>query len=245
MVEYDFYNQSMQNEVHSFSVENGALKENYHAPYKYNQVDFKLLWGKSVPLIKKHDLFFKLEGSLAKLTKSSRSKLKKDVESGDLPHNDIPSYMQPWLWIPGYAFYSKDSENIDTVLISGNGVVGGDLSYRFPLWPGSIDRKLGFLYLDKFYGALNFGGAAAVNKLSDFKHLHWDDLLLYRGIELRLEAISFSTMPMAISFRWDYGIDKTPPIGGHKLSFKIGFDFDYWDIVVEPKRHRFPSLNTR
>ncbi len=241
MVGYDFYNQYMQNEVNSFTFEDGTLKENYHAPYRYNQVDLKLLYGRSVPLLKKHNLFFKLDASLAKLTKSSKNRLKEDVESGDLPHNDIPGYMQPWLWVPGYTFYFKDEENIDTILISGNGVAGADLSYRFPLWPGSIDRKWGFLYLDKFYGAINFGGGVAVNRLSDFFDLHRQDLFLYRGIELRLETISFNTMPMAISFRWDYGIDKAPPLGGHRLSCNIGFDFDYWDIVVEPRRHRFGS----
>jgi hypothetical protein len=256
-VEYDFCNQLMQNEINSFSIKNGSLQENYHAPYQYNQITVDLLLGKPVPVIKKHDLFLKVNGIAAQLTNASRKRLQMDVDRGYLSSTDIPSFMQPAVWVPGYAYYYKDTlqtilhekgsstppETLaiytDTALVSGAGVVSGGVSYRFPLFPGSIDKKLGFLYIDKLYGALNFGGAAAVNRLSDFMDIRWKDLLLYRGLELRLEAISFNTMPMAISFRWDYGIDRKPPVGGHKLSFMIGFDFDYWDIVVEPKRNRF------
>lgn len=261
LVEYNFNSQLMQNEVNSFIIKNGTIAEVYHAPYQYNQIDWKMLWGKSLPVITKHDLFFELEASAVNLTDISRKRLQKDVDKGYLPSTDIPSFMKPGLWVHGYTYYYKDTLQVvrhikgsdtppetvsvymDTVLVTGNGVASCGLSYRFPLFPRSLDKKIGFLYLDKLYGALNFGGAAAVNRLSDFQNLKRKDLLLYRGVELRLEAISFNTMPLAVSFRWDYGIDRPAPIGGHRLSVFIGLDFDYWDIIVEPRRHRLqPGL---
>jgi len=135
----------------------------------------------------------------------------------------------------------------DTVVVSGNGVVSLGLSYRFPLYAGhSIDRKLGFIFLDKLYAAVNVGSGIAYDKLSDFidrtKAVDLSkgrsgilaDMLVYAGAELRLEALSFSTLPLALKARWDWGFDKAAPIGGHKFSLMVGFSFDNWELVLEP-----------
>lgn len=260
-LKYEYWNQLMQNEINSFTFDNG-IEENYIAPYKYHQVSSSLKWGKTTPWFRKHDIFTELDISAVKLTSSSEKELQKDVDKGFIPSVHIPSYMQPAAWIPGYSYYFKDSLEVvthkigdtlppdtnriymDTALISGNGVITGSISYRFPLFPGLIDKKLGFIYLSHLYGALNFGGAAAVNKLSDFNNLHWSDILFYRGVELRLEAITFSTFPLAISARWDYGIDRKAPVGGHKFTLSMGFSFDNWDIIVEPDGRRlFPRYS--
>lgn len=255
-LKYEFWNQLMQNEVNSFTFDNG-IKENYLAPYKYHQVSSSCKMGRSTPWFKKHDIYTELDVSAVMLTSSSKKELQKDVDAGFIPSVDIPSYMQPAAWIPGYSYYYKDTLEVvthtkdsplppdttkiymDTVLLSGNGVVSGSISYRFPLFPGLIDKKMGFIYLSHLYGALNFGGAATVNKLSYFKELNWSDILFYRGVELRLEAITFNTYPLAISARWDYGIDRKAPLGGHKFTLYMGFSFDNWDIIVEPDGRRF------
>lgn len=256
-MKYEYWNQLMQNEVNSFTFSGGTIEENYVAPYKYHQFSSSFKLGKAIPWFRKHDIYTELDFSAVKLTSSSEKELQKDVDDGFIPSVDIPSYMQPAAWIPGYSFYYKDTlENVthekgsslppdtnriymDTALISGSGILSGNISYRFPLYPGLIDKKLGFIYLSRLYGALNFGGAAAVNKLSYFKDLHWQDILFYRGVELRLEAITFNTFPLAISARWDYGIDRKAPIGGHKFTLYMGFNFDNWDIIVEPDGQRF------
>ena len=59
-------------------------------------------------------------------------------------------------------------------------------------------------------------------------------MLLYAGAELRLEALSFSTFPLALKARWDWGFDRPAPIGGHKFSLTVGFSFDNWELVLEP-----------
>jgi len=249
---YEFLNQLMQNEINSFDFSGAGIKEKYLAPYQYHQISGKLIAATSTPWYKKHDLYSEFAVTAVKLTPRSLDTLQQDVDKGFIPSTNIPAYMQPGAWIPGYCYYYKDTLEVithekgssappdtariytDTVLVSGNGIITGSISYRFPLYPGQIDKKLGFIYFDRLYGALNFGGAAAVNKLSDFMNLRWSDILFYRGVELRLEAISFNTFPLAISARWDYGIDRKAPIGGHRFTLNIGFSFDNWEIITEP-----------
>ncbi|MDR2728327.1 MAG: hypothetical protein LBB56_04285, partial [Chitinispirillales bacterium] len=129
----------------------------------------------------------------------------------------------------------------DTVLVTGRAVLSGEFSYRFPLWPKPIDRKLSFLYFDKLYGALNVSAGAGFNNPVDVFDFERSDWLLGCGAELRLEAISFNSYPMAVKFRWDYGADKTKQevfvdnrkvtLGGHRYCLSVGFSFDNWDMI--------------
>ena len=57
----------------------------------------------------------------------------------------------------------------------------------------------------------------------DFFNFTRDDWLLAYGLEVRVEAITFNTYPLAIKFRWDYGADKPAPLGGHRFTFSIGY----------------------
>lgn len=260
-LKYEFWDQNLIDQEKAFKVENDngtlSLKWNYDE-YKYNQITTKLNYARAVPLIKKHDIVFNLNATALKLTQKTIDNLKKQKEESSVPElqpDNLPSFYQPAEWLPGYVYYyrdtimtySKNSEGaidslglpIDTVVVSGNGILSGSMSYRLPLHRGSIDKKLGFIYLDRLYCALNFGGAVAKNNLNDFKHLKRKDFLLWRGIELRLETISFNSFPLAISARWDYGIDRPAPIGGHKFTVKIGFSFDNWDIISEPDGSKF------
>ncbi len=263
-LKYEYWSQKLIDQEKAFEIENGAIKENYN-DYQYNQISSNLIFARATPWYKKHDLAIQLSGTALQLTNKSKEALKKKQQESPVPDlhpTDLPSFYKPWEWIPGYTFYYRDTMDVysttssgdsiiidtaqlvvDTVLISGNGILTGSISYRFPLTPHPIDKKLGFLYIDRIYGALNFGGATAADRLSEFKSLKREDFLLWRGAELRLEAKTFNSYPLAISARWDYGIDHKAPIGGNKFTLKLGFDFDNWDIIAEPDGNRLvPTL---
>lgn len=236
-LKYEFWSQNLQNEIKSFvyDEEKNQFVENYDA-YRFNQVTLGLKYGRSAPWLKKHDLAMHLDATALKLTPRTKERLQKTVNEGLLENTDLPSYYKPGAWLPGYAYYYKDTaqKHVDTVLISGNGIVTGGLSYRFPLTPQSIDKKLGFLYFDQLYMGFNAGAGTAKDRLEDFRSLARDDFLMYSGAELRLEAISFNTYPLAIGVRWDWGMDKPSPVGGHKFALQVGFNFEDWGLIVEP-----------
>jgi Tol biopolymer transport system component len=253
-LKYEFWDQKLVDREKALVIEDGKIKENYNS-YQYNQVSSELIYARSNPLIKKHDIAFQVKGTALKLTDKCQERLQKAHDESPLPElhpTDLPSFYKPWEWIPGYVFYYRDTIDVfsqhdnqvdtsqlvvDTILVSGNGIMSGSISYRFPLVP-TINKKLGALFLTGIYGVLNFGGTVAFDDLNDFKNISRNDLLLWRGIELRLEAKTFNTYPLAISGRWDYGIDRKAPVGGHKFTLKLGFDFDNWDIIAEPDGRR-------
>jgi len=234
-MQYSLWRQNSLKEENSFSFGSSGIKERYDN-YLFHELNGRALLGTPSPLYPKHDLHLTLGGSYLKTIGSS----------------EIPSFYLPVAQIPGYAFFYKDEKKIvefgdtstvkyDTVLVTGRAVLSGEFSYRFPLWPGSIDRKLSFLYFDKFYGALNVsagGGWNNPNDVFDFKRSDW---LIGYGTELRLEAISFNSYPMAVKFRWDYGADKAKPevfvddrkvtLGGHRYALSVGFSFDDWYLI--------------
>jgi hypothetical protein len=273
-LKYEYWSQDLQNDEKSFTFEGGRLVENYDR-YQYNQLSADIRYAASTPWVKKHDIYAELDVTALKLTDACKERLRKSVDEGLLWHDDLPSFFKPGAWVPGYAWYYRDTAEVnikkrvgdrdtvqsiqvpqDTLVVSGNGVVSIGLSYRLPLYRGnSIDRKAGFIFLDKLYAAVNAGGGVAYDKLTDFpdrisetfsgigkgfgslsfkRSGILDDMLLYAGLELRLEAISFSTLPLAVKARWDWGFDRPAPIGGHKFSLVVGFSFDNWDLVLEP-----------
>ena len=163
--------------------------------------------------------------------------------------------------MPGYSYYyaGEPTEHIihpdandpsfidtvytpnDTVLAGGAAIFGSHLSYRFPLYPGTIDKKIAFIYLDKLYGAVNGGAVLTANSGSEMLKMTSDDWLFFAGAELRLSTIAFNTYPMAVKLRWDQGFERIregfnggQPIGGARFTFALGFEFDNWTIVEEP-----------
>ena len=54
---------------------------------------------------------------------------------------------------------------VDTVLVTGNAVVNGSVSYRFPLSPALIDKKLWIFYFEKLYGCLNMNYGIGVDTI--------------------------------------------------------------------------------
>ncbi|MDR0307813.1 MAG: hypothetical protein LBI42_13395 [Chitinispirillales bacterium] len=234
-LQYSLWHQYSLKEENSFSFESSGIKEHYDT-YLFHQLDGRVLLGMNSPLYPKHDLHLTFGGSYVKAI-------------GD---QEIPSFYLPIAQVPGYTFFYKneitkieynDTSVIkqDTVLVTGKAVLLGEFSYRFPLWPRSIDRKLSFLYLDRLYGALNFSAGGGWDKPTDVFNFDRSDWLFGYGAELRLEALSFNSYPLALKFRWDYGADKTKAetfadkrkvtLGGHRYCLSIGFSFDNWDMI--------------
>jgi len=235
-LQYSLWNQNSLKEENSFAVEsNNTLKERYD-DYWFHMIDGRLLLGMNSPIYSKHDLHISLAGSFLKM----------------ISGNDIPSFYLPTAQVPGYAYFYKDEKTkdeygdttkirYDTVLITGKAVLSGQFSYRFPLWPGRIDKKLGFLYFDMLYGALNFSAGAGFDDPSEIWNRYRKDWFFSYGAETRLEALSFNNYPLCVSFRWDYGMDKAVAekfvdnrkvtLGGHRFALSVGFDFDGWGMV--------------
>ncbi|MBX7151358.1 hypothetical protein K1X84_06945 [bacterium] len=97
--------------------------------------------------------------------------------------------------LKGYSYYSIEGSRM-ALLTS---------YYRFPIFR-RIDRSLGFLYLDKIFGAFYFGyGNAWSNKTSfdQFNHFKKDI-----GGEIRIEFNSFYVYPTRVTFSAAYGLDK-------------------------------------
>jgi hypothetical protein len=233
-LQYNLWQQYSLKEENSFSVESSLLQEQYDN-YLFHYVNGRVLLGTGSPLYPKHDIHLSLNGSYLKPIGGNQ---------------DVPSFYLPAAIVPGYSFFYKterveagDTTKIDTVLVTGRAVLSGELSYRFPLLPdrGRIDKKLGFLYLDRLYGALNFNAGAGFCNPMDALNFNREDWLLAYGAELRLEAISFNNYPVAVKFRWDYGADRSTPevfadnrevtLGGHRFALSIGFKFDDWHLL--------------
>lgn len=230
-LQYNFWDQHALKEENSFSTDNGTLKERYD-DYQYHQVLGHTKIGMPAPWFSRHDFHFDIMGTALKIVRQ------------DTP---IPSFLLPVAWVPGYSYYYRDKKikritngdtvriDYDTVQISGKAVVQGEISYRFPLWPRYlIDKKIGFVYLERLYGAINFSGGAGWSNPSDFLDQTREDWLLSYGLELRLEAQTFNNLPMALKVRWDNGFDQEAPRGGHRFTFSIGYDFDNWGMIFTP-----------
>jgi Tol biopolymer transport system component len=204
--------------------------------YTYHEIRGHLKMGIPTPWYKKHDFHIDLSGVTVQNTTKD-----------DVP---LPSYFQPAGWLPGYSYFYKSQKHkaiktnkdsivsFDTLVLTGNNVIQGEFSYRFPLWKGLIDKKIGFLYLDQLYGAFNVSGGAAFDNPSDIRDLGRNDVLLSVGGEIRLETKTFNSFPMAIKLRYDRGLDKEAPVGGDRLTFTLGYDFDNWGTVLSPDYSR-------
>ena len=198
---------------------NGELEENQYG-FQYHEVIAHIKYGTAAPLF--GDLHFDLRG-----------------DAIDVVHRDtsaFPSFYLPVAWVPGYTFYYQKNDTVDTVLVTGPIVVNGAVSYRFPLSPPLIDKKLWIFYFEKLYGCLNFSGGAGATSVSQLLDLsHW---VFSYGTELRLQATMFSGIPLAVSLRWDRGFTKTiddpQQNGGDRYSLSVGFDFDDWGNVMLP-----------
>ncbi|KMQ50309.1 hypothetical protein CHISP_2778 [Chitinispirillum alkaliphilum] len=237
-LQYDYWNRYSLQEENSFEIDGAVLRENYDT-YQYHQINGSGFFGITTPWHPRHDLHLSASGSYLR----------------PIAEQQTPSFHQPVAWIPGYTYFYRDTtetttdgttrESIrDTVLVSGNAVLSGELSYRFPLWPGMINRKFSFLHLERLYWAFNLSVGGGWENPADALDFRRSDWLLAYGAELRLEAQSFNTYPFAVKFRWDYGADRPTPVGGHRFTFSLGFNFDQWSNVFYPDYYS-PGKHTR
>lgn len=226
-LQYTFNTQFALKDENSFNNKNQERFDKY----EYHEVRGHLKTGMPSPWYAKHDLHLELNGAAVKTTGKD---------------DFLPSYLLPAAWLPGYSYYYRSIKtksasynkyaqvSYDTLVITGNAVLNGEISYRFPLWPKLIDKRISFLYLERLYGAINVSGGAGFSKSSDFFDFNREDWLVSYGCELRLETKSFYSFPLALRVRYDKGIDKDAPIGGSRFTFSVGYDFDNWDMVLQP-----------
>jgi len=230
-LQYSYWQLFSTNQDDPFTTDaNGEAEENQYN-FQYHEVVAHIKYSTAAPFF--GDLHFDLRG-----------------DAIDVVHRDtsaFPSFYLPVAWVPGYTFYYQNTvtqyayhdtikEPNDTVLVTGPIVVNGAVSYRFPLSPPLIDKKLWIFYLEKLYGCLNSSGGAGATSVSQLLDLsHW---VFSYGTELRLQATMFSGIPLAVSLRWDRGFTKTiadpEQNGGDRYSLSVGFDFDDWGNVMLP-----------
>jgi len=242
---YNYEQQLLIDDENSFGTDG---KENYDT-YSFNRVKANLRGGIGMPWSAKNVLYFDLGGSLTDL-RSVRGTTSKD----------FPYYYEPEIWWhPGYAYYERgtamvtksivrpnETTPVDTQIpqsyykgvVAGNAVTFGTVSFRFPMWKGSIDKKLSFLYLDRLYGTVNFSGGAGWKNPHDVVDVsapkYWDNWLPSMGAEIRLEGQTFSRYPLALRLKWDYGWAREAPVGGNRFMLGIGFSFDGWELIEIP-----------
>ena len=252
---YYFKSQNLLNDESTIMV--GAPSQYRYDTYQYHKASLGVKAGVSAPWYNRHDLSGEFNTVALYLTDDTRKTiLRQDVKNR--------SWYQAAAWLPGYSYYYRDTltristtdtagivvpgVRYDTVGVAaekltfaGNAIAWAKLSYRFPLYGRPLDAKLGFLYIDKVYGALNYNIGVAWDDLvaaSAWNTDQWsrwfsNQSLQAAGAELRCEAITFNSYPLAVSLRYDYGFRKFADsrIGGDKITLSVGFDFDYWGAM--------------
>lgn len=257
-LQYDFNHGRFVDEERILNIKDGKIKSNLHS-YNYHVFSGSYKKARQSLLVQDFDAEFNFGATYLHVPNKTQDKideLAKNATNTATYSGGLPSFFQPAMLVPGYSYtyradssktpiYGSDGELVDSVQLpndslvaAGNILLQGALSYRVPLWPKeSIDKKLGFIYLDKLYGALNFGGVLTADSFRDLKKMNHEDILFHVGAEVRLKTIAFNSYPLALSFRWDRGLDMPKPAGGNKYTFMIGFAFDNWDIISEPDGH--------
>ncbi|MBD3419555.1 MAG: hypothetical protein GF398_05485 [Chitinivibrionales bacterium] len=251
-----FYAHNTENLIDDENAFNESLQENYQT-YQFHNVRGNVKMGMPLPWSKKHAFYFDIGGEAVEIHQTS------GTESSAFPY-----YFEPVIWWhPGYAYYVQDTlerydpersspgrDFYDTLpylrgIVAGNMITFGKFSYRFPLWPKTIDKKLAFFYFEHLYGAANFTAAGGWQTFDEIKNATFDDWLYSYGAELRLEGQTFNRYPLALKLRWEHGFNKEIPgfdlssnevnrIGGHRVSFSLGFAFDDWGLIEVPDYHR-------
>ncbi|ERP39267.1 PD40 domain-containing protein [Chitinivibrio alkaliphilus] len=258
-LQYDYSLGRFVDEERILTIENGRIQSNLNR-YNFHTFSGEMKYGSPSFLLPDFDTEINVGATYIRIPQGTRDRidsLREGATSKDNYIGGFPSFFQPSLILPGYSLsYRADSTlyelrdeygNVtdtmvyyeDSLLVSDNIILDASLSYRVPLWPGeTIDRTLGFLYFDRLFGGVNFGGALTAENVEDLTNKSHKDILLYFGTELRLQTIAFNGFPLSMSFRWDRGLDKPAPVGGDRFTFMFGFAFDNWNIIAEPAGHR-------
>lgn len=119
------------------------------------------------------------------------------VRYGSIIGETVPDFFDFYLGgligMKAYPFYA----------LSGNELIHGNLTYRFPLWRG-IDARLGPLYFDKMFFSLYADAGNAWTGEMDWEN----DWKRGVGAELRVKLFSFYLFPTSVFFNGAYALDK-------------------------------------
>ncbi|HEX2956602.1 MAG TPA: hypothetical protein VHO70_07215 [Chitinispirillaceae bacterium] len=233
-LQYDFWGQNSLKEKNSFS--EGSIPKERYDNYLFHQVTAHVKTGITSPLYNKHRMHLDVKGTAIKI-------VKEDTE--------FPSFYLPAVWLPGYNYYYRGVRHksdtttlfIDTLTITGKAVMSGEFSYRFPLWNGLINKKASFVHFERLFGGIHACAGAGWDNPMDFFDFNPEDWLVSAGGEIRLETKTFSTYPMAFKLRFDHGFDRGE-LGGNRITFTLGFDFDSWDYLALPDQ-KYPAMAVR
>ncbi len=227
-IQYELQDQKLISDEQSFG-NNGQERYNNFPFHRFSSL---LNFGLETPWYAKHTLFVGAGAAAVR-----------PLKIWDSDKTTFPYYYQPEMLLqPGYAYYERDTLN-DTAakklvpylkgLVAGNAVAHLSASYRFPLWPGAINRSLGVIYFNHLYGAFNVNAGAGFATLSDVSAIR-DKWLLSAGAEIRLETQTFGRIPLSFQIKWDRGLDRPAPLGGDRFLFSASFDFEGTGPIDQP-----------
>jgi len=256
--QYDFNHGNYAHYEEVLIIEDGKIKQNNES-YNFNSYKFGLFWGKPSWLISpKVDFAMQFNATMVKETASTAQKINRNFARDPKGYpSDLPDFFYPVQKVPGYSYSYRAGSTMlplynegnvyDSVQVNTDSLVASDKvllelhgSYRFPLTsPKGIGKKWWFFYFDKLYGAVNFGGVLPSHSLRDLEDKTIDDALIYAGGELRLSTFTFNSYPLAVGLRYDYGFNRNAPIGGSRLTFTLGFEFNNGTIISQPDGNRY------
>jgi len=256
--QWDFNSGQYASEEEVIIIEDGKIRSN-NQPYNFNSYRLSLFWGSPSRLISDRvDFALRFNASVVHETRRTARQIAENHARNPYAYPaDLPDFFLPAVHVPGYSFsFRADSSfrviegsngRTDTITVSEDSLTASNKvllelhsSYRFPLTgPRGIGRKWWIFYFDKLYGAVNFGGALPANSLSALRAKTIDDALIYAGPELRLSTFIFNMTPLAMSVRYDYGFNRRSPVGGGRISFSLGWDFNNRTIISTPDGNRF------
>jgi Tol biopolymer transport system component len=116
----------------------------------------------------------------------------------------------------GYTYYS----------VEGRKAAMAQALFRFPVWP-VVHRRLGPFYFDKIYGAVyGDAGKAWDDDMSDPDPVYGrKGPVRDAGLQLRLDMISFYSLPTRIQFDAAHGFDEVSNKGPWKLYLTVLFNY--------------------
>lgn len=193
--------------IEGFNEQNTSFLQEEYLRLFYNQVTVD--WREFIGLPKNTTLGLRAYGGV--------------IDSGRVDGETVGDFFDFHLgglpFMRGYTFYS----------IEGRKAAMSQATLRFPVWP-AVHRRLGPFWFDKVYGAV-YGD---VGKAWDGAMSAPDPVfgrsgpVRDAGLQLRLDLISFYSLPTRIQFDAAYGFDEVANKGPWKLYLTVLFNYINW-----------------
>ena len=193
--------------IEGFNEQNTSFLQEEYLRLLYNQVTVD--WREFIGLPKNTTLGLRAYGGL--------------IDSDRVDDETVGDFFDYHLggipYMRGYTFYS----------IEGRKAAMANATFRFPLLP-AIHRRLGPLYVDKIYAAI-YGD---IGKAWDDERTTADPVygrtgpVRDAGLQLRLDLISFYSLPTRIELDAAYGFDEVDNKGPWKLYLTVLFNYINW-----------------